>query len=318
MLFPEMITMRFFDLHCDTLYKCLENDENFYNNEFHISLEKAEKYDKYIGCFAVWIPDEWRGEKAFDLFKCASEKFDNQKELFSAKFEQCQTFCEIKSFEKSPKNVGIILSVEGGAAIAGRLENLEYLRKKGVRIMTLTWNGRCELGDGVGVENAQGLSQFGQKAVAEMEKLGIIVDISHASEKLFYDVYEISKKPFIATHSNSKKICNHRRNLSDEQFEIIKNRNGLVGINFCNDFLNDKKPATIDDVLKHIEHFLELGGEKVIAFGSDFDGCDVPEKIAGIEYMEDLYEYFLKKNYNQKLVDDIFFNNAYNFMSINL
>lgn len=312
--------MRFFDLHCDTLYKCLENNKNFYGNGFDVSLENTSRYDTYVGCFAVWIPDEFRGEKALGLFNRAADKLGFQKELFARKFEVLQNPEDIGAIVAPSKNnsVGVILTVEGGAAIAGKLENLDYIRSRGVRIMTLTWNGRCEIGDGVGVQNSSGLSDFGKKVIPRMEELGIIVDVSHASEKLFYDVCDNSKKPFIATHSNSKKVCNHRRNLNDEQFEIIKNKKGLVGINFCKNFLSENHAAGMDDVRAHIEHFLELGGENVISFGSDFDGCDISEEISGIERVENLYEYFLRKNYNQKLIDNIFFDNAYNFMLNNL
>lgn len=312
--------MRFFDLHCDTLYKCLENNKNFYWNGFEVSLENTSKYDTYVGCFAVWIPDEFRGEKALDLFNRAADKLGFQKELFAQKFEVLQNSEGIGAIVAPSKNngIGVILTIEGGAAIAGKLENLDYIRSRGVRIMTLTWNGRCEIGDGVEVQNPSGLSDFGKKVIPRMEELGIIVDVSHASEKLFYDVCENSKKPFIATHSNSKKVCNHIRNLSDEQFEIIKNKKGLVGINFCKDFLSENHTANMDDVRAHIEHFLGLGGEYVISFGSDFDGCDISEEISGIERVENLYEYFLRKNYNQKLIDAIFFDNAHNFMLNNL
>lgn len=312
--------MRFFDLHCDTLYKCLENNKDFYRNGFDVSLENTSKYNAYVGCFAVWIPDEFRGEKALDLFTRAADKLDFQKKLFTQRFEVLQNREDLNALDSLSKNnnVCVILTVEGGAAIAGKLENLDYIRNRGVRIMTLTWNGRCEIGDGVGVQNSSGLSDFGKKVIPRMEELGIIVDVSHASEKLFYDVCENSKKPFIATHSNSKKICNHRRNLSDEQFEIIKNKKGLVGINFCKDFLSGNHAAGMDDVRAHIEHFLELGGESVISFGSDFDGCDISEEISGVDCVEALYEYFLRKNYNQKLINAIFFDNAYNFMLNNL
>lgn len=312
--------MRFFDLHCDTLYKCLENNRNFYGNGFDVSFENISKYDTYVGCFAVWIPDEFRGEKALNLFNCAADKLDFQRKLFAGKFKVLQSSENIGAVMAPSKNsgVGVVLTVEGGAAIAGKLENLDYIRSRGVRIMTLTWNGQCEIGDGVGVQNPSGLSDFGKRVISRMEELGIIVDVSHASEKLFYDVYENSKKAFIATHSNSKKICNHRRNLNDEQFEIIKNKKGLVGINFCKDFLSENHTAGMDDVRAHIEHFLELGGEQVISFGSDFDGGDISESISEIERVEDLYEYFLRKNYNQKLIDNMFFYNAYNFMLNNL
>ena len=310
--------MNFFDLHCDTLTKALDEGKNLYENDMHISLKKAQKYNHYIECFAVWVPDEFRGEAATNLFNRAYQKLIFEQKNSADNFLICKDAIDVEELVNSQCRIGAILTVEGGAVLGGKLENVKYLREKGVRIMTLTWNGSCELGDGVGVSAAQGLSEFGKKAVKEMEKCGIIVDVSHASEKMFYDVCEISEKPFIATHSNSKKMCNHRRNLTDEQFKIISGRGGIVGINFCKDFLSDKKSPNLDDILRHTEHFLELGGENTIAIGSDFDGCDVPDEVAGMEYIEDLYEYFLKKNYNQNVVDKIFFDNAYNFMIDNL
>lgn len=310
--------VNFFDLHCDTLSKALNEDKKLYENNFHISLKRAQKYENYIECFAVWIPDEFRGEAATDLFNRAYKKLIFEQKNNEDNFLICKDATDIEELVNSRCTIGAILTVEGGAVLGGKLENVKYLRDKGVRIMTLTWNGTCEVGDGVGVPSAGGLSEFGRKAVKEMEKCGIIVDVSHASEKMFYDVCEISEKPFIATHSNSKKMCSHRRNLTDEQFKIISGRGGIVGINFCKDFLSDKNFPNLDDIIKHVDHFLELGGENTIAFGSDFDGCDVPNEIAGIEYIENLYEYFLKKNYNQNVVDKMFFDNAYKFMIDNL
>lgn len=310
--------MNFFDLHCDTLTKAFQENKELYENDLHISLKRARKYDNYIECFAVWIPDEIRGDAAMNLFNRAYKKLVLEQKSNANNFLICKDANDIENFLKSKNKCGAILTVEGGAVLGGKLENIKYLREKGVRIMTLTWNGTCEIGDGVGVPNAQGLSKFGRKAIKEMEKYGIVVDVSHASQKLFYDVCEVSEKPFIATHSNSKKICNHMRNLTDDQFKIISERGGIVGINFCKDFLSDKKSPNLDDIIKHTEHFLELGGENAIALGSDFDGCDVPDEIAGIEYTENLYEYFLKKNYNQNIIDKVFFGNAYNFMINNL
>ena len=310
--------VNFFDLHCDTLTKALDENKKLYENDLHISIKKAQKYTPYIGCFAVWIPDKIRGNAAMELFNRAYQKLISEQKNSANSFFICKDSKDIENLTSTKNKSGVILTVEGGAVLGGNLENIEYLREKGVRIMTLTWSGTCEIGDGVGVPNARGLSEFGKRAVKKMEKCGIIVDVSHASEKMFYDVCEISEKPFIATHSNSKKVCNHRRNLTDDQFKIISNRGGIVGISFCKDFLSDKKSPNLDDIIKHTEHFLELGGENTLAIGSDFDGCDVPDEICGIEHVENLYEYFLKMNYNQRIVDKIFFGNAYNFMIDNL
>ncbi len=309
--------MRFFDLHCDTLYRALVEEQDLYENDFHVSIKRVKNFNPYIGCFAVWIPDDVRGKKAKKLFYTAAQKLHNQEFLHSEHFKVCNSFEDIRNITKNKKKDGkngIILTVEGGAVLAGDLSRVKLLSDLGVKMMTLTWNGKCELGDGVGVENSKGLTIFGRQVVQEMEKYGIIVDVSHASEKLFYDVNATAMRPFVATHSNSKTVCGNRRNLTDEQFKIIKERSGLVGITFCNDFLIENANAGFDDILKHAEHFLSLGGEDTLSIGSDFDGADIPDQITGVESIEALYEYFLIKNYSETLVDKIFFSNAYRFM----
>lgn len=184
--------MKLFDLHCDTLYRAYTEKSTLFNDSFHISFNKAKGINPYIQCFAVWIPDEYRGDAALDLFKGCVKKLDEQ--LAGTDIIRCRTNDDIKDVSAKGKT-GAVLTVEGGAVLAGRLENIELLKKEGVRMMTLTWNGKNELGDGVGVENAGGLNDFGRKVVCEMERQGIIVDISHAGERMFYDVAEIAKSP---------------------------------------------------------------------------------------------------------------------------
>ena len=181
-------------------------------------------------------------------------------------------------------------------------------------MMTLTWNSHNPIGDGADVENPKGITDFGKKVVSEMEKWGIVVDISHASDKLFYDVAEIVKKPFVASHSNSRTIANHRRNLTDEEFSIIKSIGGIVGLNFHNAFLNtDPDKTSMYDLLKHTEHFLSLGGEDVVCIGSDFDGGILPKDIKGSTSIDKIYELFLRHNYKEALINKIFYENALNF-----
>ena len=140
------------------------------------------------------------------------------------------------------------------------------------------------------------------------------MDISHASERLFYDTAEVSRLPFVASHSDAKTVCPHRRNLTDEQFRVICERGGLVGLNFCRDFLHKQSTnAKMYDIIRNAEHFLALGGEKTLAIGGDFDGADIPADMDGIHSMPALYEMFLHHNYSETLVRDIFFNNALDF-----
>ena len=300
-----------FDLHCDTLYRAYTENSTLFNDSFHISMNKTRDLSPYIQCLAVWIPDEYRGEAALSLFRGCLGKMKEQ--LEGTDIVICRTAEDISAAaEKGGKSV--ILTVESGAVLAGELSNIPMLKREGVRMMTLTWNGQNELGDGIGVENAGGLSPFGKRALEEMEKNDIIADVSHASEKLFCDVAALARRPFAASHSDSKTVCPHRRNLTDEQFGIIRDKKGLVGLNFCRDFLNKNGTnAKMYDIIRNAEHFLSLGGEKTLAIGGDFDGADIPQDMTGIESMSALYEMFLQHNYNETLVRDIFFNNAADF-----
>lgn len=304
--------MKFFDLHCDTLYRAFFENGGLFNNDFHISFDRIDSIEPYIQCMAVWVPDEFRNKNAMQLFENCRKKLNDELKDTNIKIIRSQD--DIIEVE-SKKSKGVVLTVEGGAVLGGKLENVDYLAECGVKIMTLTWNGNCELGDGIGVEGAKGLTDFGKSVIAKMEQNSIVVDVSHSSVPMFYDVAELSTKPFCATHSNSKQICPHRRNLTDEQFSIIKDKGGIVGLNLSRGFLReDEDKACMLDVLRHAEHFLSLGGEKTLAIGTDFDGTDIPIDMTGIESMNKLYELFLKHNYNEKLLEDIFFNNARNFL----
>lgn len=301
--------MRLFDLHCDTLYRAFTERKSIISNDFEISLECGEEFDEWVQCMAVWIPDDVRGKDAERLV-------ENCYCLLIGELEKCRkqnrSVSKIDTVSDIKSQLNIMLTIEGGAALNGRLENIERYRSLGVRAMTLTWNGHCEIGDGADVENPKGITEFGKAAIREMERCGIVVDVSHASDKLFYDVAKIAKRPFIATHSNSRTICPHRRNLTDEQFNIIKDNNGLVGINFHRHFLSDKNPS-IKDIIKHTEYFLSLGGENTVAVGSDFDGGELTDDMHSIVDMHKIFNEFARLNYSETLIDKLFFKNAYNF-----
>ncbi|MDR0738642.1 MAG: dipeptidase [Oscillospiraceae bacterium] len=300
--------MNFADLHCDTIYECITKKQSLKNNNLAISIEKSEVFENWWQCFAVWMPDDGFLKKNF-VFK--SLNFWHKEIL---KYENFK-FCTNKKDFDSREKIKAILTVEGSYF----LENLSDLKKAydlGVRILTLTWNGKTFLGDGNKVKNPSGLTDFGKCVLRKMSALGMIVDVSHASDRLFYDTVEIlSGKPFVATHSNSRSICSHKRNITDEQFLIIKKSDGIVGLNFCSKFLVNNEIASISDVLRHAEHFLELGGEKNLCIGSDFDGLSREEICSGVSNIDCipmLYKEF-SKYFGEKISKDIFFNNAKNF-----
>ena len=296
--------MRLFDLHCDTLYRAFTENKSIISNDCEISLDKAGSLDEWVQCMAVWIPDEVRGENAERLVNGCVGLLQRELAKCGGTVGLADGVCDIKH------KANIMLTLEGGAALGGKIDNIEHYRKLGFRAMTLTWNGVCELGGGA--DTSQGLSDFGRKAVTEMERCGIVVDISHASDRLFYDVAEIAKRPFIATHSNSRSVYEHRRNITDEQFEIIKNSGGIVGLTYHKHFLG-KDNQSAADIVRHAEHFLSLGGEDCVALGSDFDGGELPDDLHSIADMHKIYGEFARLNYSETLIDKLFFRNAYNF-----
>ncbi|MGN0518635.1 MAG: dipeptidase [Acutalibacteraceae bacterium] len=302
--------MRFFDLHCDTLYKCVTVGGNINSNNYEVSFDKSKSFDKWVQCMAVWIPDDLRGERAFNLYSSAVDRlYTDVAVSVDKKIRKLDgTFDAV---EDSPVN--LMLTVEGSAALGGRIDRLKALQRDGVGMMTVTWNGECEAGGGADTDI--GITDFGKRLISEMEQCNIVVDVSHASDKLFYDILRIAKRPIVASHSNSRTVCPHRRNLTDEQFKIIRDMGGIVGLNFHRFFLSENKSVTVDDILRHAEHFLELGGENTISIGSDFDGSDMPDDIVGVESIPYLYNEFIKKGYEKTLVDKIFYENAYNFFN---
>jgi len=174
---------------------------------------------------------------------------------------------------KDDGRIGILLSLEGASPIVGRVEFLRIFFRLGIRCLTLTWNHRNELADGVGVGNAAGgLTEAGKAVVAECEKLGIAVDVSHLSERSFWDLMKVATKPVFASHSNFRSLCDHPRNLTDEQAEAIADKGGVICLTFVPAFVG----GDLAQFVRHYFHGVELVGEKALGLGSDFDGCKNP------------------------------------------
>ena len=298
--------MRYFDLHCDTIGECSNNNLSLKNNSLHISLARAEKISEYTQVFAVWIPDELRG-------KAAEKYFDKTADYFNKEIEKNK---ELISLYGSDENTPVkaILSVEGGSACGGTIEGLYHLYKKGVRLITLTWNAPNEIA--CGAFSKGGFTEFGKEFVRTSEELGITLDVSHLNRQSFYEFAEISKKPFIASHSNANIVDNEfakKRNLDDEQIRIIKNRNGLIGLNFCRDFIDSENFQGVDALYEQIKYMLSLGCEDTLAFGSDFDGCTIHKDLSGIEKMPDVYMALKDRGMDETILEKIFWKNAERF-----
>lgn len=297
--------MRYFDLHCDTVTECYVRNCGLADNELYISLKGARAYETWAQFFAVWMPDNIRGKAAWERFCGCCSVLRHETELNGIGL--CCNTGELESAVVTGAKRAAILSIEGSAALGGSLSNLAAAYDMGVRMITLTWNGACEAGGGC--LDGGGLSPFGFKLVTEMQRLGIVIDVSHLSDRGFLDVMNATDVPFIASHSNSRTVCNNRRNLTDEQFLEIVRRGGIVGLNLYPAFLGS---GSLDSVCRHVDRFLSLGGENAIAIGADFDGASMPDGISGIADMTKLYE-ILRESYGESTAERIFFGNAYKF-----
>ena len=290
------------DAHCDSLIKVSE----LYESTGQFDIKRVQEYKSWLQFFAVCtdttIGHEREKAQAWEII----EKFNEQIRYNSEHISHVKNISDIHAAFDSGK-IAALLALEGGGAIGIDIRNVQKLYDAGVRLITLTWNAENTIATGAGVNNpTHGLTEFGRLVVAEMNRLGMIVDVSHLSEKSFWDVAEVCEGAFIASHSNSKHICNHVRNLTDEQFLEIVRVGGVAGMNFYTLFVNGTNKAKIDDMMKHIDHFLALGGEDSIALGSDFDGIDTClSDLKGAEDMHKLFTRMSKAGYSDELIGKI-------------
>lgn len=300
------------DLHCDLPYKVLKG-RNIHSNEGHFSEDKLKKENIYVQVFANFV-DAKEHPDSFDYINSMIIKFKEEL-LTNTDIGLVTDYMTLKENIKNNKN-SAILSIEGGEALGGNIKNIEYFYNLGIRFLTLTWNYKNSLGEGA-VSGNSGLTDFGREALKEMTRVKMVADVSHLCEKGFWDAAEITGSfPFVATHSNSQKLCGHKRNLTDEQFLQIVKKGGLVGINYYPLFLeNNPDNANVTSIIRHIEHFLSLGGEDVISLGSDFDGIDyLPEGINSISDVDVIAQELRKLNYKDKLIEKIMGLNTINFL----
>lgn len=300
--------MFLFDLHCDTLTTANEKNRGLMNGELAVSIDRLPD-TRWCQCFAIFIPDDMRGPAALHYFEQTVRFFRAQMNLHCARISPVSTLAQMDAALNAGK-IAAFLTVEGGAVLAGDLTNAKKLAAAGVRMLTLTWNRANELAGGC--EDKGGFTFFGRMAVAVLEQDGIILDVSHLSDAAFWDLAGFAKRPFVASHSNARAICDHPRNLTDEQFTHIVKIGGIVGINFYPTFVSGGEDASFERLASHIDHFLELGGEDIIALGSDFDGAKMPSWLSGVQDMPDFYEKMCKR-FGQAQTDKIFGENALAF-----
>lgn len=307
------------DCHCDTLTELYNKNASLYENEQHFDIKRQIALGGGLQFCAIYVPTEvFRYQGGLRYTLCLLDKYNQEiKKLHENGIDVLQVRTAEDAGNVLKHKAATLLAIEEGGAIDGSLEALRCLYELGVRAMTLTWSNRNDIADGINEEaTGSGLTLFGKQVVAEMNRLGMLVDVSHISTAGFWSVIEISTKPIIATHSNAKSLCSHPRNLNDEQIKALAQNGGLAGITFAGQFLEeDWRNACIESVYKHIDYMLNLiGNDDHIGFGSDFDGISHPPyNIQGVQDYKPLIEY-LSKYYSDETINKITHQNVINLL----
>ncbi len=289
--------MRLFDLHCDTLSEMYDRGQILEKNSLHISLENARRsLDSYTQIMAIWSRHDKSDSENFSRFLKISELLKKEKapnEFFTP-----------------------ILAVEGASLLEGKLSRLDVLYEKGVRVLTLTWQGENCIGGAWDTD--LGLTPFGKEAVNYCFELGIIPDLSHSSDKLFYETAELAAKrgkPIIASHSNSRELCLHRRNITSDMAKTVAELGGVVGVNLVIPHLGGD---SVLDVCRHIVLLSEQMGKNRVCLGLDLDGTSpLPKGIENIGDIGKIHEKLVEMGYQKDFIDGVFYTNAQNFAKRN-
>lgn len=310
--------MNLIDLHCDTASRMHQNSATLNKNSFHISLDKLEKYDNYAQVMAIFISNKLSDTDGYYRFLENYGYYVSQIASNADKVETITSGTQIDNAWRSGKHA-FILSVEDARILNGDITKLNVLYQKGVRLLVLTWSGETCIG---GSHNtAVGLTPFGREVTRRCFELGIIPDISHASEQTASDMIEIAQsmgKPLIASHSNSYAVYPHTRNLRDHHFKAICKMQGLVGLSLCRSHLSGDNTVDIDNIMKHVDYYLSLGGENILSLGCDLDGTDLPDGFNDIRDLTKIADKMAQCNYSDNIINKIFWKNAKTFLENNI
>lgn len=314
--------MNLFDLHCDTAGECFNKKISLYDGDVHLNICKGETLDEWAQFFAIWIPDEIRGEESKEYFENVLSNFKKEISFNSEKIKLCQGVSDLNECKISRK-CAAFLACEGASPFADS-EGAYRAKEFGVKLITFTWDGENEVGYGCQSGVDSGLKPAGKVLLKNMEKLKIIADVSHINRAGFYDVISSGAK-VIASHSNCESVLSEtkkdseekafacRRALNDEQIKLLIECGGLIGINFYRNYLGDRGDDGFEAIYRQMAHILDMGGEKVLAIGSDFDGCEIVPELSGVDKVNALRSFLSYKGMTNELLEKIFFENAENF-----
>ena len=322
--------MRIIDMHCDTINELMkDNSINLRRSEANmIDLEKLKQGDYLLQCFAMFVRYKNKDVKNWNPFEYCNKMIDKYYMEVDKNKDLIRPVYNYSDIEENMKNgyLSSMLTIEEGGVCLGNIEFLRNFYRLGVRMMTLTWNYKNEIAspnidysspdydeNKKKVPNINdGLTEFGIEVVKEMNRLGMVIDCSHLGDKGFYDVIKYTTKPIVCSHSCSRSVCNHVRNMTDDMLYKLKDNNGVVGINFCKSFvISDDRDATIKDIVKHINYIRDLIGIDYIGLGSDFDGISNEHiELKNASLMPKLIDELKAQGYSEEDIDKICFKNV--------
>jgi len=315
--------MNIVDLHCDSVTHALNRDMDMRDANMHGSFENLKKGGSLAQCFAIYAGQQYKNNFSFsgrpllDRYRDIYHKFLLEMIYNSDIIKQVRTVEEIYENQKNGL-MSAILTIEEGAVMGEDIKLLDKFYNDGVRVFGLIWNTENALAYPNSKDPeimAKGLKPLGIEAVKRCNELGIVVDVSHLNEGGFFDVVKHSTKPFFATHSNARSVCNHSRNLSDEQLRALGETGSVTGLNFYDLFAREKDVAKegrhlkTEELVPHAKHIVNVAGIDALAFGSDFDGIDCTlefKDASGLPQVVDA----LRPHFTPSEIDKICFQNA--------
>ncbi len=300
------------DLHCDTMSKLAERGRTslLRENDLNVDIAKLQAGNFAAQFFALFV-DMAKTSNPLEYCLQMVDRFhlelaDNRQSIRLATNQ-----AELVANQAEGK-ISAFLTIEEGGVLKGELANLRNFHRLGVRLLTLTWNYPNEIGFPNALPECRdkGLTEFGREVVAEMNRLGMLVDVSHLSDQGFFDVAETSVRPFVASHSNARTITGHARNLTDEMIRVLAEKGGVTGLTFARSFLADPPRSHVEDIVRHAKHIRQVGGIDVIAIGSDFDGTKPPLEVADSSQIGKLTEGLSAAGFSSGEIEKICYGNA--------
>lgn len=293
------------DGHCDTVQVALDKNVDLENESLSFNSKQAIEKAPILQMMAAFINPTY--EKPFQRACDIIQHFERQLEKYPKELLQVKKKEDILRVEQE-KKIGCLLTIENGRAVEGNLENVDYFYTKGVKVMSITWNEDNLLGCGALTKQDNGLTQFGKEYVQKLNRKKIVVDVSHSSEKTFWDAIKINEGPIVATHSCCYSLCQHPRNLRDEQIKQIAKSDGIIGVCYCTKFLSETGVVGTKEIAKHIAYIANLVGTDYVGLGSDFDGLDeeeVPTDLRNVGQIDNLIQALREVGFHENEIEKV-------------